>query len=782
MSMASLIGRYAKQGFLVIPLHSPLPDGSGRCTCSKPDECKSPAKHPRTKNGLKDATTDLEQIERWWTTWPAANVGICTGPDSGLVVLDVDQKGDGIGSLEKLQNDHDTLPETLIAATGGGGYHYFYRYPEDLEVGNRANLAGYTGLDVRGKGGYVVAAPSVHATGALYEWIPRADGSFPKLAPCPAWLAELMARKEEKKPAPAPKPPARVDGCSAYGARALEEECGEVGSCPEGNRNHTLNAAAFSIGQLVAGGEIDEDVARRGLMAAAARCGLPDLEADRTFRSGFESGLEQPRTAPERELGHDHRTGNRDGGSDEKPPVDPELCTDMGNARRLVHYAGEDLRHTLSHGWLVWNGKHWEKDATGFATESAKEAIRRIFAEAGAANSGSDRLRKWAVQSQAAGKVAAAMSLGASEPEVAVTFDTFDPDPFLLTVENGTLDLRTGAIRGHRREDMITKRSPVVFDPKAKCPLWMRFLDRVMDTDRDLVDLLQRAVGYALTADVSEQVWFFLYGMGANGKSTFLTTILELLGQYGRQAAPELLVSKRNETHPTEVASLAGVRLAVCTEVGPNRQLDVVKVKQMTGGDKITARYMRQDFFTFDPTFTIFLAANHRPRVNDATESTWRRLLLIPFTIEIPEEEQDKSLGLKLRSELPGILNWAIEGCLAWQREGLQVPGRVRAATAEYRSGEDIVGEFIEDRCEVGRRDHHQASAGELYAAYKEWCEEMGFRTANQKSFGMRLSERGFERARHGQRRRWYWFGLSLRPPEREGAEQQDRFDWERDL
>jgi len=390
--------------------------------------------------------------------------------------------------------------------------------------------------------------------------------------------------------------------------------------------------------------------------------------------------------------------------------------------------------------------------------------VRRMLRQAAELEDGEQRKRagKWAVQSQAAARVDAMLRLAESEPEIACRFSEFDPDPLLLNVENGTIDLRTGDLRPHRREDLITHLAPVRYDADARAPQWEAFLRRVLNDDADLIAFLKRAAGYALSGSVREQVWFFLYGMGANGKSTFLRTLLDMVGSYGRQAAPELLVSRRGEYHPTELATLAGVRLAVCSEVGPDRSLDIVKVKQMTGGDRMTARYIRQDFFEFDPSFKIFLAANHKPSVKDTTDSTWRRIRLIPFVVQIPPEEQDEGLLEKFREEWSGILNWCLEGALSWQEHGLAAPGHVLAATEAYRGEQDIIGGFLESCCVFGPESEFMASAKDLYEAYKSWCEETGEEPVRQRTFGTRLAERGLARRKHGKGRRYHWFGVGL--------------------
>jgi putative DNA primase/helicase len=328
----------------------------------------------------------------------------------------------------------------------------------------------------------------------------------------------------------------------------------------------------------------------------------------------------------------------------------------------------------------------------------------------------------------------------------------------LLNVRNGTLDLRTGRLCGHRRENLITKLAPVLYDPAARCPLWERFLHRVMGGNVGLTSYLQRVVGYGLTGDVSEQALWFLFGTGANGKSTFLATILAMLGDYAMQSVSELLMAKANESHPTERADLFGKRLVATIETEEGKRMAESLMKQMTGGDRIRARKMRQDFFEFLPSHKILLAANHKPNVHGTDHAVWRRIKLVPFTVTIREEEKDKTLSDKLKAELPGILAWAVRGCLAWQREGLRDPEEVRKATAEYRAEQDTVADFLASCCNILPEGRIKAAL--LYDAYVEWS---GDRLTTSKAFAERLRAMGYDTKR-GHGGAYFWHGIGLPP------------------
>jgi putative DNA primase/helicase len=301
--------------------------------------------------------------------------------------------------------------------------------------------------------------------------------------------------------------------------------------------------------------------------------------------------------------------------------------------------------------------------------------------------------------------------------------------------------------------------APVEYDPQAACPMWEAFLDRIMAGNQKLIRYLQKAAGYSLTGDVSEQAFFIPYGSGANGKSVFLTTLLAVLGDYGIQAPPDLLMVKQGERHPTELADLKGARLVVAIESEEGKRLAESLVKQLTGGDKIKARRMREDFWGFDATHKLWLATNHKPIIRGSDYAIWRRIRLIPFNVTIPPEEQDKQLPAKLQQELPGILRWAVEGCLVWQREGLGEPPEVRAATESYRAEMDVIATFLNGCCIVNPLA--KAKVKDLYQAYVEWCKENNEYPLSQRVLGTRLLERGFKQ-RKGAKGQRFWLGIGL--------------------
>lgn len=453
-----------------------------------------------------------------------------------------------------------------------------------------------------------------------------------------------------------------------------------------------------------------------------------------------------------------------DNGVTPEPPSEAEgtHSTDMGNAQRLVHRHGQNIRYCTPWGkWLCWDGYRWAVDDIAQVNRLAKETVKSIYAEAAeAATPGErERLAKWAVRSESQARIEAMIALARSEAGIPVRPAELDANGWLFNVENGTIDLHAGELRPHRREDLITKLAPVAYDPGASCPTFTSFLQRIMGGNADLIDYLRRTTGRALTADVSEHRLEIWHGVGANGKSTFMNALLDVMGDYGRTAAPGLLLGRHSDRHPTEVADLKGARFVGSVEVGENRKLAEELVKQLTGGDRLKARFTRQDFWEFEPTHKLFVACNHKPVIQGSDHAIWRRVKLVPFTVVIPEAEQDKKLGEKLKRERPGILNWLVEGCLQWQRDGLTDPEKVVAATADYRADMDVIAGFIEDCCTV--EQGKKASATDLYRAYKQYSGENGEQPLRQRDFGVRLGERGFTSVRaHGGQRWWSGIGL----------------------
>lgn len=446
--------------------------------------------------------------------------------------------------------------------------------------------------------------------------------------------------------------------------------------------------------------------------------------------------------------------------------------TDMGNADRLVDLFGDDILFCyLWKQWLVWNGTRWKKDDTGEIDRKAEDTVRSIYAEA--ANEPDKELRfellSHARKSEAANKIKA--MLDRAKNRRPATPEQFDNDTWLFNVQNGTVTLKSGKLKPHNRGDLITKISPAPYDPNAEAPVWHAFLRRVTNNNQDLIAFLQRAAGYALTGDTSEHCLFFLHGDGRNGKSVFVEALEYIMGDYGSVARPELLMAKnQGDTIPNEIAALAGVRYVSTTETESGKRMAESMLKQWTGGDTVSARFLHAEFFKFKPQFKIFLASNHKPIIRGQDTAIWERIYLIPFTAYIPPAERDKKLGEKLQKEAEGILKWAIEGCLAWQRDGLSPPDIVKAATEEYKSEMDVLSDFLADRCII--QSNAIVSNSKIWGAYMDWCKDNGEKyPVSRRDFKMNLERRKIFQKKSGIR---FWQGIGLLS-ETEG--QQDSFN-----
>jgi len=435
-------------------------------------------------------------------------------------------------------------------------------------------------------------------------------------------------------------------------------------------------------------------------------------------------------------------------------------ATDAGNAERFVAHAGERFAYVHAWGtWLNYDGVRWQRDGSGAAVREALATLRAMAAEVEKVPDEEHRgvLLKHALDSESSSRIAAMLTLGQAMLPRAT--EDLDRDPDLLNVANGTLDLRTGELRPHDSDDWLTRLAPVEYDAEATCPLWATFLDRVMGGNERLITFLQRAVGYSLTGHTNEQILLLLYGVGANGKSTFLETLRAILADYSAITDFNTFMKRDSEGARNDLARLVGTRLVSAVEAEAGKPLAEALVKQLTGGDTITARFLFKEYFDFKPQFKIWLAANHKPNVRGSDHGIWRRIRLVPFTITIPEAERDPRLTQKLAGELPGILAWAVRGCMDWREHGLGTPAEVLAATASYREEMDRFGGFFDEVCviELGAT----VTAKELYEAYQAWCEANGERSRSKKALAVVLQERGYEPFRTKRAR--CWRGLRLR-------------------
>jgi putative DNA primase/helicase len=435
---------------------------------------------------------------------------------------------------------------------------------------------------------------------------------------------------------------------------------------------------------------------------------------------------------------------------------------DIGNAERLVARYGEDIRYCFPFKqWLIWDEICWKHDTKGRIFEMARQTARSIIDEAWEAeDSKRNDILKHVKKSCQSYALKAMIEQARSLPKIPVVPAEFDRNNWLLAAQNGTIDLKTGKLRPHDRNDLITKITPIVYDPDAKAPIWDAFLEKIFEGNNGLISFVQRAVGYSLTGDTSEQCFFMCHGTGSNGKSTLFNVLSDILGDYSRTANMELFSEGRNnQNSANEVAMLQGSRLVTTVETNDGIRLNEAMVKKLTGSDIITAKKLYADTFEYKPVFKIWIAVNHLPIIRGTDIGIWRRIRIIPFNVHISDAEKDTKLPEKLRNEYPGILRWAIEGCLQWQKQGLNPPDIVLAATQEYQEDQDIFADFINTCCVTG--PGMKTRGEQLYHEYKKYCDESGYKSLTIKRFIRAMRDRGYEQ-QADRSRRYFWLGIGV--------------------
>jgi P4 family phage/plasmid primase-like protien len=745
---------YAKRGWHVFP----APPGKKQSYLKGED-------HGGARWG---ASGKPEDVAANFALWPRANVGIAT-QESGIFVLDLDRKNDvdGVAWLAAQIDIQGEWPDTVEALSPSGGWHVYFRYPADFDPKTcEGEIA--PGVDVRGHGGMVIAPPSIKPGASKpYRW-KNPPGPF-DVAEAPQWLLALLP-KRERSPRFAAAPLQSVGATSAWAQSALQSEIANVQGATQGTRNGALNKAAFSLGQIIAGGALQEHDVRERLSAAATDIGLLPSEIDRTITSGFSAGFAEPRRPSQKHAG----AATSDGVPRPNMPVEFDLSHD-GLALDLGR-AGfdQDARHVaLWNKWLFWSGVRWEIDERLDHLTRTRAFLRdraATLAESAEARAESETDEKIATKLRLMAKeqgrmlrnkltVASVESLARSNPASVARPEAFDADLLLLGTPGGTVDLRTGELRKAKRSDMITKLTSCAPAPAGTQPeRWLAFLTEIFAEDAELIAFMQRAAGYALTGLTTEHKFLFLIGSGRNGKSVFLNTLTHLWGDYARRAAAETFLNSQGEKHSTGLAGLQGARLVAGSELPKGRTWDESVIKDLTGGDRMTARFMRGDFFDFDPQLTLIIAGNTQPSFRGVDEAIRARVVMVPFMVTIPPERRDSALLDKLKAEGPAILRWAIDGALEWQRRGLDVPASVAAASTEYMDGEDTLGQFLADETETDRQAF--TATAEIHERFATWCDRQGLTSWTQNTLRKELKSRGF--ADHRQHNKRGFRGLRL--------------------
>lgn len=740
--------------------------------------CNPDNKRPLVKGGYKAATTNESKIRVWWKKWPNALIGVSTGSVSNFLVLDVDRPKkpgdhDGVETLKNLEERHDPLPDTLTAKSPSGGLHFYFR-PEGEEFFRCSNSQIGVKLDIKGEGGYIIVPPSPG-----YEWV-----NVVRPAPAPQWLLNLIKKSKKppkKKRDKACTPPSRPqpDGTTAFGRAALDREVDRLSTAYEGTRNDTLNRASFALGRLVAGGEVAHSDAFDKLFQTAVAIGLDEREARATIDSGMTAGFKEPRssrpTLPTTASGeviplkdiisaafdgqhgaavlfillYKHRFCFDHAGSLWYIWVEHRWMTDpCGEPLAAVDRVKEIFESAHNHysGELVLLGQTIKEVSDNDEQSKLKNSKKRLEQKETAASKQISRLnalpyRKAVVEFSAQGR----LSLGISGEE-------WDRQPWLLPCPNGVINLRNGALEPGNPEDYLKTAAPTEYDSEAKCPRWEKALMDIFNNDKELIGFMQRVFGLSLVGEQIEHVLIVLYGSGRNGKDTILSALFHVLGPLAGPVQAELLLDQgraRSSAGPSaDIMALRGRRIAWASETNEGRRMDAGRVKLLTGGGHLVGRppFGKREI-SFPQSHTLFLLTNAKPHVPAEDYALWKRLHLVPFTRsfvddpQLPHERKaDKSLLDRLKGESPGILAWLVRGCLEWQQEGLTPPKVVSQATIEYRETEDLILQFVQDRCITGPT--REAKPQTLYNAYTSWAHENNIKPISGTAFGRKMRER----------------------------------------
>lgn len=720
---------HARRGWKIFPLHN---DTKGQRPNGRSGHLLS--------DGFKGASCDPRQIETWWSQWPDANIGLSLAA-SGLVAIDADLYKEDCRWNEFIRSR--SLPDTFQQQSPRGGRHFVFKALASDEFAGRLCL----GVDIKFNG-YIILAPSTF-DGTPYRVV---DPRLP--ATRPAWLTKankIVNRSERFAPV--------TSACA--GQREVEELLAWID--PDAGGYDVWVEVLQGLHSHFSGSATGLDVAdtwsRRG-------CKYRPEDVSKKW-SGFESGggitlrsIAHRARLNGADLGaiarrngtDDHRLGSSMASPMPIIGIPKKLDLSQDELALNLGRSGfdQDAKFVASQElWYFWTGNHWQQDNRLEYLTRIRTFLRKTAKEVATADGspGSAGTQRRIDQLKSNASVAAVASLARANPASVADADSFDRDHILLGTPAGAVDLRTGALRPGRREDLISRLTTCGPARAGASPeRWLRFLDEIMAGDKDVIAFLQRACGYALTGSTREHKLLFLHGSGRNGKSVFLNTLLNLWGDYGRRVAASTFLSATTERHPTDIAGLRGARLAIASELPRGKTWDEAIIKDLTGGDRMTARFMRQNFFEFDPQLTLMIAGNVQPSFRGIDAAIRSRVVLVPFSVTIPPERQDRSLEDTLRSEGPEILRWCIEGALEWQRCGLDVPKILLKASQKYFDDEDIVGQFLSDQ--VVEDPWAFTSGPDLALRFNCWAESQGLSRWSQRSIVKELKGRGYTEGR----------------------------------
>lgn len=764
---------------------------------------------------------EAREVKAWFGESVKAMAAVCGSISGGLLVLDFDVAG----FYEDWAREVGALAHGLpVQRTGGGGQQVFLRCPSpggNLKLAWAPNAEAASGREVaietRGEGGYVVIPPSLHPTGGTYRWL-NVNGELVIPVVAQAVTDALLAAARKLCQAPFTRQEREEQEKRMAAARPRQRSGGaEVSVIDTFNANHDIETMLLSYGYtrrgkyLIRPGGKGSSVwitdnrsfhfssndplsgshlidpfeafckmehggdAKKAVKAASALLGLQRSGGARNEPVNTDTSPGESTAAPA--ATPDQPQGAAVATATISAPMTPQEAgltgtafhyTDTGNALRMVRSYGHLVRYNSEpYGkWLWWNGRYWQFDRTNKIYEYVDRVISDIYREAADTEDTEWRKKLVKLGRDLEGMSAQRNLIKKAETiqSVNVGSDELDSHAWLINCGNVTLDLTGGEVkaRQHRQEDYLTRALEADYDPEAKCPQWEQFLGEIFDGDEEILQFIQRAVGYSLTGDISEQCLFFAYGTGKNGKSVFFNALENLLGDYFYKAPADMILQQKNNQIPSDVAQMKGKRFVITSELDDNRRLAEARVKNLTGGDTIEARPMYKDWFTFRPTHKLWMFGNHKPGISGTDEGIWRRVKIIPFTVTIAEEKRRPMREMLdvFKSEASGILNWALDGYVRYCEAGFNEPQRMKAAATEYRTENDIVGQFIEENCEVIRE--LSVTAKGLWNAYHGWCDDLGEHAIPARRLNAKLRERGFE-VRAGTGNKTMVYGLALK-------------------
>jgi len=708
------------------------------------------------------------------------NYGVLCG-HAGITVPDLDD----LATLTEL-GIIDRIPETMQARTGRGGLHLYLDCPElENQIGlYHPSLKDEDGEplhlgEIQSKGQQVVGPGSIHPNGNRYEIIN--DAPILKISKADLLkifdgliLTGIEDPAEEPRRAESRRRSSGGHGLGDYipidqvaWPKDIKERHGSevIGTHPlhdsKGGKNFSVNTDkncwhCFRHGS--GGGPLEWLAVEAGRISCQdAKPGCLNKETfKKVLQIARDRGFDIPEPEKRRPAPNNQAANFMD--------IDFEELTEGGNAHRLERIHGDDMRFNHTHKkWYLWERGRWKVDGNGGAARLADDVVASLYLLAAKTTDSKerDRVAGFAKTSDSRKGIANMLALAANREKFALTAGDFDRDPWLLGAGEVTIDLKTCEAREPRREDFIRMQAGAVYDSSADCPLWKKFLKDIFAGNEDLIHYIKRAVGYCLTGSTSEQIFFFCYGTGANGKSVFQAVLRALMGEYAKQADFSSFLIQRNEKVRNDLAGLAGARVITAVEAEEGGRLSMQVLKSWTGGDPITARFLFGENFTFKPQGKIWLAANTKPAITERNYAAWRRVHLIPFNVTIPPEERDPLLESKLIDELPGIFNWSLGGLRDYLKVGLKTPEAVTKATKEYRQENDSIESFIAECCELGRLKVCKNT--ELYPCYLNFCGMSGLKALSQHKFSPEMNSKpgiSSKKSKFGVE----WKGLDLKP------------------